>query len=385
MIMIMKSLLVVSFLLFSYCCMDYWSFQMSGENEMGNIRYLIFSTFLVEIVCVCSILNHRLKNDRIVYIFVSWAIFILLSTCFNGGSIFLYIRLLYIPLLFLGVYNISFQYSVISSYQKLFFLVLCMSAMMFLDAFLKKQMEGQTNTIYFLILTLPWMLTLSDKKKKWLIFSAICIAGLLSFKRSVFLIVASTLLFLSFSYFRDQKGFMKKIFLFMFVISIAILAVCFVDNISGGFLVERLNREETDEGRNRLAIWQQTWSMISSSSMENLIVGHGHYGVSRDSFLQISAHNDFLEIIYDYGLLVFSVYLLLWQHVIRTAIYLVRHKSDYAFAYMCSLFIFFFMSLVSHLVLYSSFFMFVLFFWSYIASIKKYDEIFGTNRLTIKK
>ena len=76
-----------------------------------------------------------------------------------------------------------------------------------------------------------------------------------------------------------------------------------VDKSAGGELSERINTEET-ENTGRPLIWATTWMMIQDCSPRQLILGNGHYGVKRDSFLELSAHNEYLETLYDYGIII---------------------------------------------------------------------------------
>ena len=103
--------------------------------------------------------------------------------------------------------------------------------------------------------------------------------------------------------------------------------------------------------------------MIQSSSPTRLVIGHGHFGVRQDSWLEISAHNDFLEVIYDYGLVIFIFYLCLWGYVIRRAYYLYKTKSEMFLPYAASFSIFLVMSMVSHLILYTTYFNYLVMFW----------------------
>ena len=94
----------------------------------------------------------------------------------------------------------------------------------------------------------------------------------------------------------------------VFVIAFSLLYNS-IDERLNGKLTERVTREETEEGHDRYAIWELSIYMIQNSTKDKLILGHGYAGVRNDSFLEISAHNDFLEIIYDYGLIIFVLYL----------------------------------------------------------------------------
>jgi hypothetical protein len=131
----------------------------------------------------------------------------------------------------------------------------------------------------------------------------------------------------------------------------------------GGNLSERFSQEELGEGSNRLTIYEETINMILRSDHLSLLLGHGHSRVSKDSIMNISAHNDFLECIYDYGLVVFILYILLCIYVIKKCVYLFRKRSSLFIPYAASIALFFFQSMFEHLLLYASWFNYLILFW----------------------
>ena len=150
----------------------------------------------------------------------------------------------------------------------------------------------------------------------------------------------------------------------LFLLLVGIFSFNQIDAMLGGQLSERMNKEETDVGRGRLAIYDVTWLMQQHSSVDEWILGHGHNGVWHNSPLEISAHNDLMEVLYDYGLIVFILYLCLWGYVMNKCLYLYRINSYFLVPYISSICIFIVLSLVSHLVLYTSYFNLLVIFWA---------------------
>ena len=257
------------------------------------------------------------------------------------------------------------------SMRKFFVIIALYGAYLFLVA--QSRIEGQTNVIYFSLLTLPWLLSHKSPKNQFVILVLFSVLIVLSLKRSSLLVM---LLYWGFYGLTMLKKRSYRILTIVAIIAIVIIgpfAYDRIDDALGGRLNERVTREETNEGRNRLAIYEVTWAMIQQSSVDHLVFGHGHMGVYNDSPLQISAHNDFLEVVYDYGLLVFFLYLCLWLYVVKKCIKLYKEGSLYFYPYAVSLSIFLIMSLVSHLILYASYFNFIVLFWGGIEGLT-YNE-----------
>ncbi|UBD67034.1 O-antigen ligase family protein [Bacteroides salyersiae] len=162
----------------------------------------------------------------------------------------------------------------------------------------------------------------------------------------------------------NGKRKVTGIMIVLFLLLVGVFSFNQIDVMLGGQISERMNKEETDEGRGRLAIYEVTWLMQQHSSMNEWLLGHGHNGVWHNSPLEISAHNDFMEVLYDYGLIVFILYLCLWGYVMNKCLYLYRINSYFLVPYISSICIFIVLSLVSHLVLYTSYFNLLVIFWA---------------------
>jgi O-antigen ligase len=111
--------------------------------------------------------------------------------------------------------------------------------------------------------------------------------------------------------------------------------------------------------------------MIEQSTKAQLILGHGHNAVRRDSPLEISAHNEYLEIIYDYGIIALTIYLGLWIYVIKQFLFHYRNNTIFFIPYALSICIFVVMSMVSQLVLYVSYFLYLVMFWGIVQAAKE--------------
>jgi O-antigen ligase len=165
----------------------------------------------------------------------------------------------------------------------------------------------------------------------------------------------------------------KRLAIIMSVVFLGIAygAIKVVDNISDGGLSSRtVDYEKEDITNGREYIYTITWEMIVKSTNTQLILGHGHNAVRRDSPLEISAHNDYLEIIYDYGIIALILYLGLWIYVIKQFFFHYRNNTVYFVPYALSICIFAVMSVVSQLVVYVSYFLYLVMFWAIVQAAK---------------
>lgn len=356
----------VLFLLFTLAFIFYWNSVMTQEGGAVS-NWMNRTTALLGAFCLMIYVTaFKRKINGIHLVCLLWIIIMPFVMLFNHEKYFVYFQTMLWPLVFEVTYLMCLRKT---SRDKKLRRLLSIIAIIGLFLFLLTRFDiystehTQTNTIYFSFLTLPWLLYGRKPKTQLVVLFIFTFLVLLSMKRSAMLAMAVVWLFFVIEKMKKTRNVVYTIVIFASVIIGIDQIYDRINQRYSGELVERITREETDEGSNRLGIWGLTWAMIENSSVEGLIVGHGHFGVKNDSYLEISAHNDFMEVIYDYGIIIFFLYLYLWVYVIRRCFFLYRNKSPLFLPYATSFGIFLSMSFVSHLILYTSYFNFLVMFW----------------------
>ena len=238
-----------------------------------------------------------------------------------------------------------------------------------------KNLESQTNMVYFFLLTIPAVILTSNKKWRNYILIFATFAAFISMKRSV--IVAFVLFWgiLELKYLFG-KGRNKMAIIFLIVGFVAVYgSFKFADDLTGGSLSARtVDYQKDDITNGREAIYLVTIEMIKNSTPIHLIFGNGYNGVKRDSPMDISAHNEFLEIIYDYGIIVLLIYLCFWAYILRQWYFHYRNNTIYFVPYTLSVCLFAVMAMVSQLVLYCSYFLYLVMFWGMTGALTDIQE-----------
>ena len=111
--------------------------------------------------------------------------------------------------------------------------------------------------------------------------------------------------------------------------------------------------------------------MITESGIVSLWLGHGWNMVVEDSPMYLSAHNDFLEVIYDFGLPAFFLYIYFVYKLYKSMFLLIRRRSDNAAAFAFSVITFTINSSVAHILIYPFNFIAVAAVWGYILGKEK--------------
>lgn len=212
--------------------------------------------------------------------------------------------------------------------------------------------EYHMGTAYWILFLLPILLYTPHK---WLRYAGLVLVGAVlfaSFKRGGILAFGLGL----FAYLLVKEVFIgrKVSKLMYFVIALMALAAVFmvVDNALDNLFTERFLNIKDDGGSNRDQVWATTWQMIQQSDFENLLFGHGHNSVLTNSPLGLSAHNDFLECIYDFGIFGSLFYFMLHISLIRQIFRNIRLRNPEAAVMAFTYSFFIILSLMSHVLIY---------------------------------
>ena len=177
--------------------------------------------------------------------------------------------------------------------------------------------KGAIPDVYYLLGLLPYVFAISPKKLKLIFFLITLLAIMMTGKRAGFLCMAFIFV-LNFLTTVQYESKIKKI-IFAFVI---ILTLFFVqDAIVSYFNLDiftRLEKLNSDGGSGRAERWSAVLNAVAyNSNPIQLLFGHG-YG-STVAFVG-HAHNDFVELLYDYGFILFLLYVLLYVFLIKDAL-----------------------------------------------------------------
>lgn len=212
--------------------------------------------------------------------------------------------------------------------------------------------EAHMGTAYWILFLMPILL---HTPHKWLRYAGLILVGAIlfaSFKRGGILAFGCGLL--AYLFVKEILIGRKFTKLISFVIAIMALAIVFmvVDNALDNLFTERFMNIKDDGGSGRDQVWATTWRMIQQSEFEHLLFGHGHNSVLTNSPLRLSAHNDFLECIYDFGLFGSLFYFMLHISLIRQIFRNIRLRNPEAAIMAFTYSFFLILSFMSHVLIY---------------------------------
>lgn len=378
---------IFSLLVMTYAsCLSLRKMEL-GAYEEGNARIvtgLAFGLFILSAVKLLLSKEYKLYKPAFPIVcyclFFVWSVIPTLlsnSTPTFSATLFNVINILLPMAALLVAYNITRNYGEMEWFHATFIAMFLMFVYHYAKIFTELNIfDGQSHLIasYATLYTLPLALLAKPKKVKLALVLITTVAILSSLKRAG----AAALVLAIFAYLMVymQTSKMKATTIAMVVASMLAFAILFLFMASSGdeTLIERFQNLDKDNGSGRTVVWEMTAKMIEKSDAVSYVLGHGFNTVAEGSPISLSAHNDFLEVTYDFGLIGILLYL---TAIISTLVYtiqMIRHRSTYAAPLAMLMVLYLFLSMTSHIIIYCFSYTVMLTFGYFIGSYKKEQE-----------
>lgn len=158
------------------------------------------------------------------------------------------------------------------------------------------------NSVYFVLFWFPIFLLIEKDYLKFIFSLLLFACVVLSNKRTGMLMFLIALIYFCVKTIILQKDTKRKIIYSFVVIAVIVLALFLFSLLQESYgldWISRIMAIEDDKGSNRLVIWADVIEALKGQDFVSWIVGNG-YRMTREFG---GAHNDYLEILYDYGII----------------------------------------------------------------------------------
>lgn len=312
---------------------------------------------------------HRLKTVGIIFFIFSLYMIIHVifdkntKTILNYFSQFVSMSLWIYIYLFFFTYFSKYNYN--HSLKRFIYFFTIYFFSLFLYNYITITQHGITFSMiesYFCIMMLPFIL-LIDKHKILLliIFIAVILAG----KRTGTIALILTYVYYQFLSHHNLSGKVKAILTIIVISLIVYFTASLFFEEQFLRLIDRFMNIKDDGGSGRDQLFADVLNLIQQSPSNEYLFGHGYNSVIQK--LDFSAHNDFLEVLYDYGLLGFILYLSIYISLV-IKIKKIKHNRKLRNATIISVLLFLITSLSSHLILFPTSVLCLCAFWGYADS-----------------
>lgn len=198
---------------------------------------------------------------------------------------------------------------------------------------------GAVADVYYILGLIPIIL-IYTKKHKIIPLLVSAFAVLISAKRTgivlFLLMVAAFYIIIGIQSKRDIFKRFKNLFAFGIILFVFIILFDIINSEFNEYLlykIEKMLYENDTAGRD--LIWKHLIGAMSESSLFNWFLGHGDGAVS--DLLGTNAHNDFLEILYNMGLVPCILYIAFYIQCIIEAIKMFKMNYEYTAHFVMSI------------------------------------------------
>lgn len=156
----------------------------------------------------------------------------------------------------------------------------------------------------------PFLFFLKGKYKQVLMLFLYGLVVLLAGKRSIFLAyslcVVIYFLYLTTTKKSKNENFNRILLLFVFGVGVYFVISNYYENLN--YIFDRFANIQEDKGSGREDVYASIIEGVNRSDFLHQLLGHGYF--SAVETFTIGAHNDLLEITYDYGVIALSIYVM---------------------------------------------------------------------------
>lgn len=348
------------------------SFYIAGSSDFSLLSRC--RSILALIIIVSASIYYIIfakRTSKLCYLLLIFNLYLFIHNCFYafGGvinAVNLYTSMSLWIFIYVFFYSFSQYFKTLDS-SKLLALLSVLFFLLFLVNYFAGTIIDDTYAFiesYFLITTLPLAYLLNNRKVSNFILLLAVIASVLSGKRTGAVVCFFVVILFILS---NHKGIRSKIrsvlkLSFLIVVGCLLLSIVFESRFE--LLIDRMLTISDDGGSGRDQVFALVINDFSKSHFGQMLFGHGYNSViNSPSSLGYSAHNEFLEVLYDYGAFGLFLYLLIFVIIYNTS------RSAYSpkvkTAYVISLLIFFLNSMFSHQILYTTNIIMLCAFWGY--------------------
>ena len=239
------------------------------------------------------------------------------------------------------------------------------------------------GAVYSVLMLLPFLLTLKKDNLQKVLIAGVVLVALVSSKRTALLstVLALVCYFLFDAIISNKRERAKKI-LKMIGLCIFLGAVMYlvIQKLNLDIL-DRLNSITEDGGSGRDEIWESVIWGFENSPLSQKLFGHGYHSVAALRGRGQLAHNDYLEILYDYGVVGIFFTMMFVLTLLCRLLKLWKVKSPLFPVYIASMILFIIFSVASYFMVQSLRNMFLIAFLGAIDPAVKSAEFTGRGEI----
>lgn len=325
------------------------------NTAVGGIWNVIVLLFCFLSILLLIIKNNALKNEKSLIFLLLYGIFSVLFCLtklqFTVSNIYNLLMIMAFPLCCSLFYIASKYFDILK--QRKFIIFFYYLLLIFVSITNIWRLTGRLSyimisNVYYLLALFPVILLFSKNKNLIIILTSIPV--ITSEKRTAFLAFFLSLIvyFLVQSIFK--KNFNKRIKQFFYGLLIVFFSLVILNVLESMFnvnIISRLLNLSNDKGSGRADMYLFMLKEFDKSSFTDKLFGHGLNSSAIALVEHDDVHNDFIQILYEYGLIPFAFFMIFYFGLIGKTISSVIKRKKNSEYLVLSILIFLFLSLFS--------------------------------------
>lgn len=214
-------------------------------------------------------------------------------------------------------------------------------------------MNVHLGSSYYSLYMLPLVLVYPSKIGKTCLTIIVSLAVFSSVKRGGVLALALAMIaYIITNQLVSKQGKFKKIIIGFCVLTAFIAIFAYIGTMGDNNIFERFESIQEDNGSGRTDVWAEAWRLITEQGIFTYFVGNGFNTVVHNSRYVLSAHNDYLEAWFDFGLIGMLLYIISLCLLFKDIFECLKTKKEYAPAMSVLGALIIVLTMISHIAIY---------------------------------
>lgn len=290
--------------------------------ESGSIisQSLLLAILLINVVFFIKVILQKNKNSFI-WLWTILYLLIVLGYLFCGdyGKPLFVSQLKAISIFMLSFYPFFYWSKIGVFNEKIIKKMIWFLLPLFIFAFFLSETALQTekgretvvnNSAYYFVSLMPFLYFLKNKNWSFILLIACILFLIMGAKRGALLAGSASSLLFIFFYLKQikTKKTIKKIRILLGFVCLIIISIYFINDFltQNDFILKRIEDNRSTRPQNYLALWNH-W--LNSQNHTNFLFGYGYFTTPTITPERVMAHNDWLEMLTDFGLVGVLIYL----------------------------------------------------------------------------
>lgn len=360
------------YLLVNLALLDLLVFSYYGRSILAISNYGLSTFFMLFIVgWFCLVIVKEGKVSFLFFLSLAFVVYEIVVTIVNEAYSLTEIPFRVIEMLcWLAVFFLSFYYSkriktdCIQYLIKMAlpFLVIFVAFFWIIYTDTSVNVWGLYNAVYFPLFFFPYLTSLENKGGKYILMILVFSCLVVSYKRTALLLFLVAIIYYFGATMGNRMSMAKKMGLIL-AAGLALGAAFYLfgwlqNSYQLDWYARILDAKETG-GSNRFFIWEQMLEAFKRQSLGEWLFGHGY----RTTGIFGGAHNDILEILWDYGVIGLGLYAAFVGALLKIRKRMKRSHYEYMIPFTVSLIYFGIYSLAGQLFIMPQWFLILCMFW----------------------